>query len=74
MEAVMPRYKFNVVDGTTYTDKTGTELPDDNSALAEGAQLAREVKADNRPDGETWSVEVKQGTRVVSQVPFNAVD
>jgi hypothetical protein len=70
----MPRYKFNVIDGTTYRDNTGTDLPDDNSALAEGAQLAREVKADYRPDGETWSVEVKDGKRVVAQIPFNAVD
>jgi hypothetical protein len=33
----MPRYKFNVIDGTTYKDDTGTDLPDDACALAEGA-------------------------------------
>jgi hypothetical protein len=70
----MPRYKFNVIDGTTYKDNTGLQLPDDNSALAEGAQLAREVKADYRPHGDEWSVEVKDGERVVAQISFNSVD
>lgn len=70
----MPRYKFNVVDGATYKDDTGTDLPNDHFALAEGAQLAREVKADHRPDGDTWSVEVKDGARVVAHIPFNLVD
>jgi hypothetical protein len=70
----MPRYKFNVIDGTNYKDNTGIELPDDTSALAEAAQLAREVKADYRPDGDEWSVEVKDGERVVAQISFNSVD
>jgi hypothetical protein len=70
----MPRYKFNVIDGTTYKDDTGTDLPDDACALAEGAQLAREVKADHRPDGDAWSVEIKDGNRVVAKIPFTLVD
>ena len=70
----MPRYKFIVIDDTTYKGNTGIQLPDDNSALAEGAQLAREVKADHRPNGYGWSVEVQEGERVVAQIPFNSVD
>ena len=70
----MPRYKFNVIDGMSYKDDAGTDLPDDAYALAEGAQLAREVKADCRPDSEAWSVEIKDGNRVVAQIPFTLVD
>jgi hypothetical protein len=51
-------------------DETGTMLPDDNSALAEGAQVAREVKASNDVEADKWSVEIKDGKRVVAEIPF----
>jgi hypothetical protein len=49
-------------------------LPDDNSALAEGAQVAREVKASNDVEADKWSVEIKDGKRVVAEIPFKTVD
>jgi hypothetical protein len=70
----MPNYKFHVQDHTKFEDRSGTDLPNDQSALAEGAKVAREVKSSNNLDAAQWSVEIKDGTRVVDDIPLNAVD
>ncbi len=57
----MPRYHFNVLDGTAYMDETGIELAGIDDAKREarryaGMMLAESAQA-STPDRE-WSVEV----------------
>ena len=70
----MPKYRFHVVDDARYEDKNGTILPNDDAAVAEGVKVARELKLDNELDTRDWSVEVKDGERVVANIPFDSVD
>ena len=70
----MPKYRFNVQDGVKYTDANGTVLPDDVAAIAEGARLARELKIDSEGETEGWSLQIKDGKRVVADIPFSSVD
>jgi hypothetical protein len=63
-----------VQDGVKYTDAKGTVLPDDAAAIAEGAKVARELKIDSGSETEGWSVEIKEGNRLVADIPFSSVD
>ena len=57
----MPRFHFNVLDGTAFIDKTGVELASLNEAKREAMRYAGAMLADSagvsRPDRE-WRVEV----------------
>ena len=57
----MPRYHFNVLDGTAYIDKTGIELASIADAKREARRYAGNMLADSAqvstPDRE-WRVEV----------------
>ncbi len=57
----MPRYHFNVLDGTAYIDKTGIELASIDDAKREARRYAGNMLADSAracsPDCE-WRVEV----------------
>ena len=57
----MPRYHFNVLDGTAYIDKTGTELSSIDDAKREARRYAGTMLAESAqlstPDRE-WNVEV----------------
>jgi len=70
----MPTYHFNVQDGVKYKDLNGTILVDDEAALAEGARVAREVKSGSGSESSDWLVEVKDGIRLVAEIPFTSVD
>ena len=70
----MPKYKFHVIDGARYEDENGTTLPNDDAAVAEGAKVARELKSDNELDARDWTIEIKDGKRVVANIPFTIVD
>jgi len=70
----MPKYRFNVQDGVKYEDPQGTRLKDDKAALAEGAQIAREVKADCGDECADWVVEIKDGKRLVERIDFRNVE
>jgi hypothetical protein len=70
----MRKYRINVRDGVTYADPTGSVLEDDQAAIAEAAQVARELKSDHGPDVADWLIEVKDGKRVVARIPFRNVD
>ena len=70
----MPKYRFDVQDGVKYADTEGMVLPDDVAAIAEGAKVARELKIDSYGETEGWSVQIKDGKRVVADIPFSSVD
>ena len=57
----MPRYHFNVLDGTSYIDKAGIELAGIDDAKREARRYAGNMLADSAmrssPDRE-WQVEV----------------
>ncbi len=57
----MPRYHFNVLDGTSYIDKTGIELAGVDDAKREARRYAGMMLVESAqvstPDRE-WSVEV----------------
>ena len=57
----MPRYHFNVLDGTAYIDKTGIELASIDDAKREARRYAGNMLSDSAracsPDCE-WRVEV----------------
>jgi hypothetical protein len=61
----MPRYFFNLNDGRKIIpDLEGTELPDDDSARAHAAQVARELARNREQETRSWRLAVcdAQGT------------
>ena len=61
----MPRYFFNLNDGQKIIpDLEGTELPDDDSARAHAAQVARELARNREEETRSWRLAVcdAQGT------------
>lgn len=57
----MPRYYFNIFDGYSELDDTGTELPDIYTAQTEAVRLTGEVIRDMGAkfwNGEFWRLEV----------------
>ena len=61
----MPRYFFNLNDGRKIIpDLEGTELPDDDSARAHAAQVARELTRNREQETRSWRLAVcdAQGT------------
>jgi|SRR5712671_162814 len=68
----MPRYFFNLNDGRkVIPDVEGTELPDDDSARAHAAQVARELARNREEESRSWRLAVcdAQGT-LCFEVPF----
>ncbi len=56
----MPRYHFNVLDGTAYIDKTGIELASIDDAKREARRYAGTMLADSASfqSRREWRVEV----------------
>lgn len=46
----MPRYYFNTVDGQSYPDEEGTELPDLRAARTEAARVVGELLKEQPDD------------------------
>lgn len=64
----MPRYHFNVYDGSDSLDQDGTELPSWQSARLEAIRLAGEIlkdEADRIAVSEDWRIEVTDDTGLV---------
>ena len=64
----MPRFYFNVHDGVSMPDDTGTELADRLEAQIEAVQFAGEVIRDNAQRialGKNWYVEVTDDQHTV---------
>jgi hypothetical protein len=82
----MPRYFFNLNDGRKIIpDLEGTELPDDDSARAHAAQVARELARNREQETRSWRLAVRdaEGTlrfeltfasidELISRLPFMA--
>ena len=57
----MPRYFFNIYDGFSERDETGTDLPDIYAAQAEAIRFSGELLRDMGGrfwDGTDWKLEV----------------
>jgi hypothetical protein len=64
----VPRYFFNVYDGVSMPDATGTELPDWQDARVEAIQLAGAIFRANAARialGEDWHIEVTDERQLV---------
>ena len=66
----MPRYHFAVKDAARYHDPDGTELPDDAAARDYAIRVIREVQHGEEHNWRGWTMEVRQGQRIVWQIPF----
>jgi hypothetical protein len=72
----MPRYFFNLNDGRKIIpDLEGTELPDDDSARAHAAQVARELARNREQETRSWRLAVcdAQGTARF-ELAFGSID
>ena len=64
----MPRYYFNIYDGVSLPDDTGSELLDWREARVEAIRLAGEIFRDNAQTialGEDWHIEVTDERQLV---------
>ncbi len=68
----MAIYRFVVHNGGSSHDEKGTDLPDNEAALAKALQIILELKL-RRGDIEwkNWTMEVTRDGRQVWQIPFN---
>jgi hypothetical protein len=72
--AHMPHYSI-IVHGEFEVDDLAPQLfADDAAALAEAARIVRELKCDFGARAASWSIEVRNGERVVATIPFLSVD
>jgi hypothetical protein len=69
----MPRYRFIVHAFEVIDDPDGAPFPDDPTALAEALKIIRELKRDEI-DHRGWSLELREGERLVARIPFETVD
>jgi hypothetical protein len=74
----MPRYFFDVRDGSEEIDPEGTELPHVNAARVEAAKMAGRLLADNADkfwSGDEWTISVRdERGLVLFNLIFLAVD
>ena len=70
----MPRYHFAVKDAARYHDPDGTELPDDADARDYAIRVIREVQHGEEHNWRGWTMEVRQGQRIVWQIPLETVE
>jgi hypothetical protein len=70
----MPYYDILVHGEFEVDDLTPQEFADDAAALSEAARVVRELKRDFGARTASWSIEVREGARVVAHIPFPAVD
>jgi hypothetical protein len=70
----MALYHFIVHTSSRIDDPEGEAFPDDAAALAEGAQVASELKRDYGTESEDWAIEVLEGERLVALIPFRTVE
>ncbi|SEG26080.1 hypothetical protein SAMN04488144_112106 [Methylobacterium sp. 190mf] len=74
----MPRYHFNVHDGSSILDGAGTELPDWQSARLEAVRRAGDIlkqDAQRIALGEDWRIEVTDQTGLILfQMTFLVVE
>ena len=70
----MPLYHFAVQDGVRFDDPTGAVFATDEIAITHGAHVAREIKAGVGAEPVSdWSVEIRDGVRLVASIPISTV-
>jgi hypothetical protein len=72
----MPRYFFDLNDGRKLIpDLEGTELPDDDSARAHAAQVARELARNREQETRSWRLAVRDEEEALRfELPFASTD
>ena len=70
----MSRYHFAVKDAARYEDPDGMELPDDAAVRDYAIRVIREVQHGEDHNWTGWTMEVRQGQRIVWQIPFETVE
>lgn len=73
----MPRYFFDVHDGTSLPDPEGTELPDRRAMRSEAIRMAGQIldDLDGKFRGEVWVMNVRDdGGRVVMTLRFSVTE
>jgi hypothetical protein len=71
----MPRFFFNIHDGTSFIDRQGTELPDLAAVRREAIQTTAKILKDSADywDGTEWRLEVlNEAQQMVMQLTFTA--
>ena len=71
----MPRYFFNIHDGTSFIDKQGTELPDLLAARRQAIQTSAKMLKDSADywDGTEWRMDVmNEAHELVLRLIFTA--
>jgi hypothetical protein len=71
----MPRFFFNIHDGTSFIDRQGTELPDLAAVRREAIQTTAKILKDSADywDGTEWRLEVlNEAQQMVMQLTFSA--
>jgi hypothetical protein len=64
------RYFFHLEDGVCISDRDGEELPDNEAAMRQAAQLAKDLSK-NRTRAHSWHVVVKNAVGIrIGQVPL----
>jgi hypothetical protein len=69
----MPRYRFPIrnPDGKLVDDVDGVNFADDRTAKTYGMRVIEELKRDE-PEGYLgWTMEIKEGERLVATLPFS---
>ncbi len=73
----MPRYFFDVHDGTSLPDPEGTELPDRHAMRSEAIRMAGQIldDLDGRFQGGEWTMKVRDDSgRVVMTLRFSVTE
>ncbi len=71
----MPRFFFNIHDGTSFIDRQGTELPDVKAVRREAIQTTAKMLKDSADywDGTEWRMDVlNEAHEMVLQLTFSA--
>lgn len=72
----MPRYFFHVIDGASFRDETGTELPDIDAARAQAIRLSGEILQETGArfwNGTAWKLIVTDNDeRTLFELRFSA--
>jgi hypothetical protein len=72
----MPRFFFNIHDGTSFIDQKGTELPDLKAVRREAIQTTAKMLKDSADywDGTEWRMDVlNEAHEPVLQLTFSAI-
>ena len=68
----MPRYRFPIYSSTAavVADTEGAEFPDDYTARLYGERVIADLKRDEPDNYFGWTMEIKDGERLVASIPF----